>query len=549
MSSRRAPHEVRRVSAPGARTGAAAAPRCRLVRLWRRRLRRSMTLQIWLAITVMATLLVAGSSLLVLHLSRTELADIADTFLLGQLSAMRHDIVEMDGPLAAQAPALVRRVQRQLGPLQVAILDASRRPLALGEPFSVPWAQLPSSPLDTALLPDRLHSGDLPALRRRLGPVAADWRAADGRLYRYTLGWVAVPQPEAAPAVPAAVLVALALDAEAALDFNRRTWTVILLALVVSALTAGLVGAWLARYIVHAARQLGEAAGRIQARPDCERLELARLPRELREAGEAFNRMLDRVESAFAREAEFSADLAHDLRTPINNLLGEAQVALSRPRSAEEYRAVLESAVEDYERISRLIENMLFLVRAEHTAAALRLEWVDGRELAGRVGDYFEALAEERGVQLLPSCGGGPDGGCRVWADRTLLARAVGNLLNNALRYAPRGSAVRIVLSAGVGGAARVDVANDGPPIPAELHERIFERLFRGDPSREGSAQGSGLGLAIVRSIMALHGGRVSVSSAPGAPTVFTLWFPGPAGGAAVPDAATAEAPRPAGAA
>jgi|GEM_PF-832766 len=499
-----------------------------LLRLWQRRLRRSMTLQIWLAITLMATLLVGGSSLLVLHLSRAELADVADTFLLGQLATMRQDIAELPGPLAERAPALVRRAQRQLEPLQVAILDAERRPLAAGEPFSVPWAMLPSRPLDTALLPERINSSDLPGLRRRLGPVAADWRAPDGRLYRYVLGWVALPQHDAAPPAPASVLVAMALDAEAALDFDRRSWTVILLALAVSTLTAGLVGAWLARYIVHAARRLGEAAGRIQARPACERLELSALPRELRDAGEAFNRMLDRVEAAFAREAEFSSDLAHDLRTPINNLLGEAQVALSRPRGADEYRAVLESAVEDYERISRLIENMLFLARAEHTESALKLEWVDGSDLVARVGDYFEALAEDHGVALRFACHAAGEGGCRVWADRTLLARALGNLLNNALRYAPRGSAVRILLSVGPGGAARIEVANDGPPIPAELHERIFERLFRADPSREGSAQGSGLGLAIVKSIMALHGGRVAVRSAPGVPTVFTLWFPGP---------------------
>ena len=490
------------------------------------RLRGSMTLQIWLAITAMATLLVGGSSAWLMHLTRDELADVGDAILIGQLVALRVDIAEDARPLDQRGAALVRRTQRQLGRLEMAILDTERRPLAVSQPFNVPWSALPARPLDTGLLPERVTTDQLPALRGRLGPLATEWQAPDGRLFRVAMGRVALPQavPEGAPEV----LVALALDAESARELGRRSATVVGLALLLSALTAGVLGGWLARHIVVAARRLGEAAGRIQARPACERLDLSALPRELHDAGEAFNRMLDRVETAFTRESEFSSDLAHDLRTPINNLLGEAQVALSRPRSAAEYRAVLESAVEDYERISRLIENMLFLARADHTEAALNLEWVDGQTLFARVRDYFEALADERGVQLALACPVAPGQTCRVWADRTLLGRAVGNLMNNALRYAPAGSAVRVTLEAGAGGAACIAVANDGPAIPPELQERIFERLFRGDPAREGSAQGSGLGLAIVRSIMRLHGGRVTVRSAPGQATVFTLWFPAP---------------------
>jgi len=113
------------------------------------------------------------------------------------------------------------------------------------------------------------------------------------------------------------------------------------------------VGVLIARRIVVVARRLGNAASRISAHALGERLQLCDTPSELIESAVAFNRMLDRLEASFKRLSQFSSDLAHDLRTPINNLLGEAQVALQRPRSAEEYRLVLESAVEDYERISR----------------------------------------------------------------------------------------------------------------------------------------------------------------------------------------------------
>jgi two-component system heavy metal sensor histidine kinase CusS len=203
-------------------------------------------------------------------------------------------------------------------------------------------------------------------------------------------------------------------------------------------------------------------------------------------------------------------------------------VALSKPRSAAEYRAVLESAVEDYERISRLIENMLFLARAEDARASLQKEWIDLRSAAERVRDYFEPLAEERNVSLGCELHCSPQALRRVWADKTLLMRAMGNLMSNALRYATAGSDVCMASTIYDDGACLIEVSNDGPPIPPIEQARIFERLYRVDPAREGSASGSGLGLSIVKSIMDLHGGRATVTSGAGQRTVFGLWFPGP---------------------
>ncbi|MEP6877176.1 MAG: ATP-binding protein, partial [Burkholderiales bacterium] len=191
-----------------------------------------------------------------------------------------------------------------------------------------------------------------------------------------------------------------------------------------------------------------------------------------------------------------------------------------------EYRAVIESAVEDYERISRLIENMLFLARAEDPRAAINRHWIDLRPLLMRGRGYYELLAEERGVGMtLDMLGAEPDWQ-QVWADETLLNRAIGNLVSNALRYAPRGTSIGVTTQAHDDGGVTLAVANDGPPIAAEHQARIFDRAFRADESRAGS--GSGLGLAIVKSIMDLHDGTVSVISGPGRSTVFRLWFPGP---------------------
>jgi two-component system heavy metal sensor histidine kinase CusS len=512
--------------------------RARLARWGHARLRLSMTAQIWLSITVMSTLLVAGSSLLVLRLSKQELGDVADVVLLSNLALLQQELGDDTEPLQPQAAAdLVSRRELLLGNLHLALLDESRHLIAASEQFTLPLSALPAQVLDMARLPKRMTTEQLRRLQRQMGPLAGNWTGPDGKGFRFVLGRIALPVAD--PGAPATVLAVLALDAAPAMELTRQSVTVIAAALLLSGATAAVVGVWLARRIGVAARRLGTAAGRIDGRAQGERLDLAQLPIELRDAGEAFNRMLDRLEASYARLSEFSSDLAHDLRTPINNLLGEAQVALSRPRAAEEYRGVLESAVEDYERLSRLIENMLFLARAEDAQALVQHEWVVVQDLGTRVRDYFEALAEERQVRLVFTCHADAPATLRVWADRVMLARAVGNLLSNALRYAPAGSVVTLGVVVAADGAARLEVSNAGPAIPLQYQQKIFERLFRVDPAREGSAQGSGLGLAIVRSIMGLHGGRATVRSGNGPLTVFTLWFPKPV--ALAPPAALAE--------
>lgn len=286
------------------------------------------------------------------------------------------------------------------------------------------------------------------------------------------------------------------------------------------ALAAALLAWWIARRFLEAARHLRDMAERINIQALHEQVPVGGQPPELAPAAEALNDMLERLLRAFDRQSAFPSELAHDLRAPLHRLQMGAQVTLSQPRSADDYRRVLESAVADYERIGRIIDNVLFLARAASAQAALHPGWVDGPQRLTAIGEFFEPLAAEQGLQLVVQV---PQA-LPLWADEMLMTRAVGNLLGNALRHARRGSAVVLSAQALEDGGVRVGVANEGEPIAPELQEAIFERHYRAPgPAPAG---GAGLGLAIVRSVMVLHGGRAAVASAPGRPTVFTLEFP-----------------------
>jgi two-component system heavy metal sensor histidine kinase CusS len=309
--------------------------------------------------------------------------------------------------------------------------------------------------------------------------------------------------------------------------FAKRAWRIVLITLCAGAMAASLFAWWIARRVLASAERLGNTANRISAAALSERLIPGHSPTELEPVTLAFNRMLDRLQDAFDRLSGFSSDLAHDLRAPIHRLLTATQVTLARPRTAEEYRAVLESAVADYERIGRFIENILFLARADHAQTTIHPIAMPLAQRLQNTADFFELLAEEKGLRLALEV----QGEARVWADDILLSRAVGNLLTNALRHARRGSTVVLSAIAAPNGSCRISVANEGLPIAPEHQSRIFERRYQIDDPESPvtrSATGMGLGLAIVKSTMDLHGGTASVHSAPGQATVFTLSFPPP---------------------
>jgi two-component system, OmpR family, heavy metal sensor histidine kinase CusS len=248
-----------------------------------------------------------------------------------------------------------------------------------------------------------------------------------------------------------------------------------------------------------------------------ERVPPAEWPRELQPVAIAFDDMLDRLEDSFTRLSQFSADLAHELRTPLANIRGEAEVALTRPRSPNEYAAVLESSVTECERLSAVIDNLLFLARAEAAESRVNCVQFEGRAAIERIAAYNEAIAEERHLQII--CAGEGE----VYADPVLFGRAVSNLVDNAVRFTPDGGRIEISLRTTLE-HAEIAVEDTGCGIAAEHISRVLDRFYRVDASR--SSEGTGLGLALVKSIADLHGGTVAVSSEVGRGTRVTLRFP-----------------------
>jgi two-component system, OmpR family, heavy metal sensor histidine kinase CusS len=251
------------------------------------------------------------------------------------------------------------------------------------------------------------------------------------------------------------------------------------------------------------------------------RIEVRKVPRELETLIASLNGMFSGFEHGFNRLSRFTADLAHDMRTPLANLRGSTEVALARPRSSEEYQTLLASNLEECDRLSRMIENVLFLARAEHPHFSRQLLEFDADEELLKIADYFEGIAEDAGIRIRVT------GHARLKADIELFRRAVSNLLANAVRFTPRNAEIMVSV-AERDGAVRVEVANEGIPLDANLLERVFDRFYRADPSRTNGASASGstgLGLAIVRTIMELHGGKVHAESEPQG-TRFVLTFP-----------------------
>ena len=283
------------------------------------------------------------------------------------------------------------------------------------------------------------------------------------------------------------------------------------------------LGAWrIARHGLSPLSRLRQAAAHVTTRDLSYRLADDGLPTELRALAISFNAMLEHLEEGVLRLFQFSGDLAHEMRTPISNLLGKTQVTLSKARSAAEYRSVLESNVEEFERLGRLVDEMLFLTQVDNAQAALRLEPVDLKQEATRVAEFFELVADEQEVTVRV------DGGGIIQADRLMIQRAISNLMSNAIRHTPRGGSVTVHIIESAKTDITVTVANTGEPIPPVHLPHLFERFYRAHPDRSRTRGGTGLGLAIVKSIMRLHGGSASIGSESDGTTRFRLVFPKP---------------------
>ncbi|OLY75565.1 histidine kinase [Pseudomonas sp. ATCC PTA-122608] len=267
----------------------------------------------------------------------------------------------------------------------------------------------------------------------------------------------------------------------------------------------------LRRLAVHAQ---GIGVGNLAARLDSQGA-----PKELLPMIDSFNTMLERLAKGFVQLGQVSTDMAHELRTPINNLLGETQVALQQHRSVEAYQQLLASNVEELERLARMLDNMLFLARTDPASALRQRQELNAADEVERMADYFEGPAGDVDISILAQGTG------VIWAEPMLLRRALANLCANAIKYGAPSSELLIQATPSAEGIS-LTVTNQGATIPAEHLPRLFERFYRVDESRERSAHSNGLGLSIVATIMQLHNGRYSVSSEDGV-TCFALFFPG----------------------
>jgi len=283
-----------------------------------------------------------------------------------------------------------------------------------------------------------------------------------------------------------------------------------------------LIGYQIARQGIRPVEEMATTARHISSSNLRERIHAEGYPFELASLASTFNSLLDRLEESFERISRFSADIAHDLRTPVNNIRGEAEVALARARSLDEYREVLSSCLEETVRLSDLIGDLLFLARAESPLAHLHRERVNVTKLLDSVREYYEAAASDGGISLSSEDANPP---VIAQADRTLLQRAIGNLVSNAVAHTPPGGLVLLKSKAETSGV-QIEVSDTGVGIPAEALPKVFDRFFRVDGSRSQASGGTGLGLAIVQSIMVLHGGKVEITSEPGHGTRVTLRVP-----------------------
>jgi two-component system heavy metal sensor histidine kinase CusS len=431
----------------------------------------------------------------------SELEKSTDLFLADKVHVLRTMLRERPGDQdALREEVELESAARQYEQFYIRLLDERNTPL-----LTTPGM---ANQLDLAQLASQTQSRSGRTIRMR---------GRDGKAFRVTSALA--PVGSAAAQIDT-VQIAIDVSQKEALLARYRFW---FWAIMLSTFAIfPFIGYQIARHGIRPVEAMATTARHISSTNLRERIHPEGYPFELASLASTFNQMLDRLEESFDRISRFSADIAHDLRTPVNNIRGEAEVALARARSADEYRDVIESCLEEAVRLSDLIGDLLFLARAESPLAHWRHERVDVGELLGGVREYYEASAADGGVSLTTTVANGP---VIAELDRALLQRAVGNLVSNALANTPSGGTVVLGTNSD-SSTIRIEVSDTGVGIPAEALPRVFDRFFRVDSSRSQGAGGIGLGLAIVQSIAVLHGGKAEISSRPGQGTRVTLHMP-----------------------
>ncbi|MFM0516832.1 MULTISPECIES: heavy metal sensor histidine kinase [Caballeronia] len=458
---------------------------------------RSLAVRIALSFAVIVCVVVGMVGASLYQATNRALSTRADYQLIARVEHFRsllHDLYTIK-----EIEARPKLFETMLGDRQDVIFfrRAGSAPFINVNPERMPLPPLHIVPMTRAIGLDDLYEGS------RADGVRMRWVGAQARIGE---------SGEVVEIIAAHVMTQEAIVLSAYLE---RVWITVIGAVLVTLLLAY----WVTSRGLMPLKAMADKAAEITPNRLSARLDVAHAPAELQSLAASFNAMLDRLEHGYERLLQFSADLAHELRTPIGVLIGETQVALAHERNVGEYRGVLESNLEELERLARIAQNILFLAQADHGQQRIERERLDIREELETIGAYFEGIADERRITFEIDADG------EMSANAIMCRRAIGNVVVNAVRYATAGTVVRLSGHADQYGA-RIVVGNRGPRIGQEELGKLFDRFYRGDAARSEFTESSGLGLSIVQAIMGLHGGSVTADCTRDGWIEFSLLFP-----------------------
>lgn len=313
-------------------------------------------------------------------------------------------------------------------------------------------------------------------------------------------------------------LVQVALDISYQKNVIANYFRLVLCILLIAAGFSFLLGFLIAKRGMRRLHELTETTEKITANALQQRINPESWPTELSTLGNAYNKMLERIEQSIKKLTRLSADLAHELRTPISIILGESEIMLSKNATPQDYKFLVESNLEELHHINLLIENILFLAQAENPQLTLAKDPISVAKEIGTLYQFYQAVAEDKKLQL--RC----DGNAIIPVNSIMFRRMLSNLLSNAVNYTHPGNTITITIQE-EDQMVLIKISDNGPGIPSEHLPYIIQRFYRGDQARSNS-KGTGLGLAIVHSIVELHKGKMNINSEVGMGTIVSVWLP-----------------------
>lgn len=393
---------------------------------------------------------------------------------------------------------------------------------AHAEASPIRYAEVWSRDGEPVIRTQNLEGGDLPVPAGVLERVAAtgepelfdfDWQGSSYRSLVYPLSRVGAQHLYH-------VLQVAAGRGQSQVVLHQFLIRLAILVLIGSLVAASL-GWWLAGHAIRPVMQIIGQAESLDMRVPQHHIDATADTEEIQRLVAVLNSMLARIDQALADQRRFLADAGHEIKTPLTILRGDVEVTLRKARSPDEYESVLRQTLADLREVSALAEGLITLARSDTGALEPRAERVPAARLLRHVADRYTKRAQGAGFSVEVAA----PPRLTLRGDATLLERALGNLVDNAIKYAGGGGRIQISAAAAHDARAILSVSNDGPGIPLDEQNRLFERFYRGASGRR-SARGSGLGLAIVRAIVEAHGGEIELQSRPEAGTAVRMFLP-----------------------